>query len=107
MSTHLLVQQKASFNSPVWFNVGIEKHPQSSARFINVVQDTMSSTAFCHGWMRSKPRVASLDAFSPSPAPRAWPSSLVPARGRTSRRRRHRLRPLRPVADDVDLLDGM
>src|ERR1700682_685089 len=24
---HLLVQQKAAFNSPVWFNVGIEKHP--------------------------------------------------------------------------------
>ncbi len=29
--THLLVHQKASFNSPVWFNVGIEEHPQSSA----------------------------------------------------------------------------
>src|SRR5688572_11684455 len=26
--THLLVQQKAAFNSPVWFNVGIEPHPQ-------------------------------------------------------------------------------
>jgi ribonucleoside-diphosphate reductase alpha chain len=41
--THLLVQQKAAFNSPVWFNVGIEKHPQSSACFINAVQDTMES----------------------------------------------------------------
>jgi ribonucleoside-diphosphate reductase alpha chain len=41
--THLLVQQKAAFNSPVWFNVGIEKHPQSSACFINSVQDTMES----------------------------------------------------------------
>jgi ribonucleoside-diphosphate reductase alpha chain len=40
---HLLVQQKAAFNSPVWFNVGIEKHPQSSACFINAVQDTMES----------------------------------------------------------------
>src|SRR5229473_6376665 len=29
--THLLVHQKAAFNSPVWFNVGIEEHPQSSA----------------------------------------------------------------------------
>jgi ribonucleoside-diphosphate reductase alpha chain len=41
--THLLVQQKAAFNSPVWFNVGIEKRPQSSACFINAVQDTMES----------------------------------------------------------------
>src|SRR5512134_3802617 len=40
---HLLVQQKAAFNSPVWFNVGIEAKPQSSACFINAVQDTMES----------------------------------------------------------------
>src|SRR5512144_444401 len=32
-----------SFNSPVWFNVGIEQKPQCSACFINSVQDTMSS----------------------------------------------------------------
>ena len=37
---HLLVNQKAAFNSPVWFNVGIEKHPQASACFINSVNDT-------------------------------------------------------------------
>ena len=30
------------FNSPVWFNVGIEPKPQCSACFINSVQDTMS-----------------------------------------------------------------
>jgi ribonucleoside-diphosphate reductase alpha chain len=41
--THLLVHQKAAFNSPVWFNVGIEKHPQASACFINAVNDTMES----------------------------------------------------------------
>ncbi len=41
--THLLVHQKMSFNSPVWFNVGIEAAPQCSACFINSVQDTMSS----------------------------------------------------------------
>jgi ribonucleoside-diphosphate reductase alpha chain len=41
--THLLVAQKAAFNSPVWFNVGIEKHPQASACFINAVNDTMES----------------------------------------------------------------
>ena len=41
--THLLVHQKMSFNSPVWFNVGVEDHPQCSACFINSVQDSMSS----------------------------------------------------------------
>jgi ribonucleoside-diphosphate reductase alpha chain len=41
--THLLIEQKAAFNSPVWFNVGIEEHPQASACFINSVQDTMES----------------------------------------------------------------
>ncbi len=41
--THLLVHQKMSFNSPVWFNVGIEPKPQCSACFINSVQDNMSS----------------------------------------------------------------
>src|SRR5215510_10693702 len=41
--THLLVNQKAAFNSPVWFNVGIEKQPQASACFINSVNDTMDS----------------------------------------------------------------
>ena len=40
---HLLVYQKAAFNSPVWFNVGFEKQPQCSACFINSVQDTMDS----------------------------------------------------------------
>jgi len=41
--THLLVEQKMAFNSPVWFNVGIEQHPQCSACFINSVDDTMES----------------------------------------------------------------
>ena len=40
---HLMVYQKASFNSPVWFNCGIEKQPQCSACFINSVQDTLDS----------------------------------------------------------------
>nr|WP_075447035.1 vitamin B12-dependent ribonucleotide reductase [Candidatus Kryptonium thompsoni] len=40
---YLLVNQYASFNSPVWFNVGIEEKPQASACFINSVQDTMES----------------------------------------------------------------
>ena len=41
--TWLLVNQHASFNSPVWFNVGLEQHPQCSACFINSVDDTMES----------------------------------------------------------------
>ncbi len=41
--THLLLHQKMSFNSPVWFNVGIEPKPQCSACFINSVEDNMGS----------------------------------------------------------------
>ena len=40
---HLLVNQKAAFNSPVWFNLGVEEHPQCSACFINAVEDQMES----------------------------------------------------------------
>jgi ribonucleoside-diphosphate reductase alpha chain len=40
---HLLVQQKMAFNSPVWFNVGVEEEPQCSACFINSVSDSMGS----------------------------------------------------------------
>jgi ribonucleoside-diphosphate reductase alpha chain len=41
--THLLVEQKMAFNSPVWFNVGVQPQPQCSACFINSVKDTMES----------------------------------------------------------------
>jgi ribonucleoside-diphosphate reductase alpha chain len=41
--THLLVRQMMAFNSPVWFNVGIEERPQCSACFINAVRDSMES----------------------------------------------------------------
>jgi len=40
---HILLHQHACFNSPVWFNVGIEEKPQCSACFINSVEDTMQS----------------------------------------------------------------
>src|SRR3989454_614425 len=40
---HLLLNQMMAFNSPVWFNCGIEANPQCSACFINSVEDTMSS----------------------------------------------------------------
>ena len=41
--THVLLNQMAAFNSPVWFNVGFEESPQCSACFILSVDDTMES----------------------------------------------------------------
>ena len=41
--THILLHQMAAFNSPVWFNVGFEEHPQCSACFILSVEDTLES----------------------------------------------------------------
>jgi ribonucleoside-diphosphate reductase alpha chain len=41
--THLLLQQKVAFNSPVWFNVGVQAKPQCSACFINSIDDSMES----------------------------------------------------------------
>ena len=39
----ILVNQYASFNSPVWFNVGFEARPQCSACFILSIEDSMES----------------------------------------------------------------
>ena len=40
---YVLVNQKAAFNSPVWFNCGFVATPQCSACFINSVDDQMES----------------------------------------------------------------
>jgi ribonucleoside-diphosphate reductase alpha chain len=47
----LLLNQKASFNSPVYFNVGIEAKPQCSACFILKVEDSMDSIL---SWYRNE-----------------------------------------------------
>jgi ribonucleoside-diphosphate reductase alpha chain len=40
---HILVNQRAAFNSPVWFNIGVKNTPQqASACFILSVEDTMN-----------------------------------------------------------------
>jgi ribonucleoside-diphosphate reductase alpha chain len=49
--TYLLLRQKASFNSPVYFNVGIEAKPQCSACFILKVEDNMESIL---AWYRNE-----------------------------------------------------
>ena len=41
--THILLNQYASFNSPVWFNVGVQECPQTSACYILDVEDSMES----------------------------------------------------------------
>ncbi len=48
---YLLVHQHGSFNSPVWFNVGIEKKPQCSACFILSVTDNKESIS---EWYRTE-----------------------------------------------------
>ncbi|MGD9750219.1 MAG: vitamin B12-dependent ribonucleotide reductase, partial [Acidimicrobiia bacterium] len=41
---YLIVTQRAAFNSPVWFNIGVDGVPQqASACFILAVEDTMDS----------------------------------------------------------------
>ncbi len=41
---HLIIHQKAAFNSPVWFNIGVKGVPQqASACFILAVEDSMNS----------------------------------------------------------------
>lgn len=49
--THILLHQRAAFNSPVWFNVGIAEKPQCSACFLLSVEDNMESIL---EWIRTE-----------------------------------------------------
>lgn len=40
---HIMLSQRAAFNSPVYFNVGVSEKPTASACFINSVEDSMES----------------------------------------------------------------
>ncbi|MEX0800392.1 MAG: vitamin B12-dependent ribonucleotide reductase [Dehalococcoidia bacterium] len=51
---HILVNQVACFNSPVWFNLGIEEKPQCSACFILAIDDEMDSIL---EWYRTEGKI--------------------------------------------------
>ncbi|MBI4470442.1 MAG: vitamin B12-dependent ribonucleotide reductase [Acidobacteria bacterium] len=52
--SHILLHQIASFNSPVWFNVGFEPKPQCSACFILSVEDDIDSIL---EWYRTEGKI--------------------------------------------------
>ncbi len=52
--THVILHQKGSFNSPVWFNVGVREHPQCSACFILSIDDDMESIL---DWIKTEGKI--------------------------------------------------
>ncbi|MFY9462687.1 MAG: vitamin B12-dependent ribonucleotide reductase [Candidatus Sungiibacteriota bacterium] len=48
---YILLHQRAAFNSPVWFNVGVTDKPQCSACFLLAVEDNMDSIL---EWIRTE-----------------------------------------------------
>ncbi len=51
---YLLVNQYLCFNSPVWFNIGIEEQPQCSACFILSIDDSIDSIL---DWYKTEGRI--------------------------------------------------
>src|SRR5207249_2458227 len=51
---YLLVNQYLCFNSPVWFNIGIEEEPQCSACFILSIDDSIDSIL---DWYKTEGRI--------------------------------------------------
>ena len=77
----ILLQQYASFNSPVWFNVGFEAKPRCSACFILSIDDSMVD-----------PRLDPARGLSSATAPAPGSTSAASAPRRSSSRRATRLR---------------
>src|SRR5438045_5784201 len=63
----ILVNQYASFNSPVWFNVGFEAAPQCSACFIITIDDSMET--ILHSILRQPFTFSARPDFSANPYP--------------------------------------
>jgi ribonucleoside-diphosphate reductase alpha chain len=81
----ILVTQRAAFNSPVWFNIGVEGVPQqASACFILAVEDTMDSIL---NWYREE-GVTSRAARGPASTCRG--SAPAPSCSRAAERPRAR-----------------
>ena len=81
--THLLVHQKMAFNSPVWFNVGIE--PQAAV--LGLLHQLASRTRWARSWTSPRPRpCSSSSARAPAATCRTIRSSK-----RADVRRRHRV----------------
>jgi len=51
---HIILHQKGSFNSPVWFNIGVSERPQCSACFILSVDDSMESIL---DWIKTEGKI--------------------------------------------------
>jgi ribonucleoside-diphosphate reductase alpha chain len=81
----ILVTQRAAFNSPVWFNIGVKGVPQqASACFILSVDDTMDSIL---NWYREEGVI-----FKGGSGARAQPVE-DPLQQGAAQRRRHRVGP--------------
>ena len=70
--SYLLVNQYMAFNSPVWFNVGVEERPQCSAwiRFLNSRERKGDSLSSVRGQVPTFRRFGLLESISPAAEPR-------------------------------------
>jgi ribonucleoside-diphosphate reductase alpha chain len=82
----ILPQQRAKFNSPVWFNIGVQGVPQqASARFILAVEDTMDGISTGTARKARSSRAGRARASTcPTSAPRSSTSRAGTASGPVS-----------------------
>src|SRR6478736_6405993 len=69
--TYILLHQIAAFNSPVWFNVGFEEHPQCSACFMRGA-DSWAGTIKSGGKTRRAAKMVVLDIDHPDVEDFIW-----------------------------------